>query len=185
MDKQLKTVWQFIKANPVTMACLAVAVIITVSTIAYSRNHSTSLQRKQVESEAKLAQAIDSSKKVKSEREKAEQAAAVAAAEAAKKKTTTTTDKKKTEEKTYESVPVNVSVGSGQVAASVGSAKPGTCYYMFKNTNVDPYEKSEASVSASNGTCQAVTIPAGSWTKVYVSYKASDYSAKGDGYHVF
>lgn len=112
MDKQLKTVWQFIKANPITMTCLVVAIVITVSTIVYSRNHSTSLQRKQVESEVKLAQAIDSSKKMKSEREKAEteakkkaeevkaaeelklleekkaaeQAAAIAATEATKKK---------------------------------------------------------------------------------------------------
>jgi len=211
MDKQLKTVWQFIKANPITIGAIVIAVVVTVSTLAYSRNQSTSLQRKQVESEAKLAQAIDNSKKLKSEREKAEEeakkkaeeakateelklleekkateeAAAIAAAAAKKQTTITVTDKKNTEQKTYETVSVDVAIGSGQVAASIGTTKPGTCYYLFKNTSVDPYEKSDTSRTASNGSCPAVDIPAGTWTKVYVSYKASDYSAKGDGYRAF
>lgn len=135
MDKQAKAAISFVKKNPITMAVIGVAVILTIGTIAYSQSHSSAMQRKQLDSEAKLAQLIEDSKKKNSERltkiadeaakkkadeeakaialkaeedKKAAEAAAAAAAAAKKKKTYT------------ESAPSS-SVG-GSISASAGGA---------------------------------------------------------------
>ena len=91
------------------------------------------------------------------------------------------TDHAKTEPKpSYETVSVNVSASG---VATIGTSKAGTCYFEFKQYDAsgNKINYASASVAASGGTCSAV-VPAGAWSKIYVTYKASDYSAKGYGY---
>lgn len=93
----------------------------------------------------------------------------------------------KTETKpAYENVSVSLSKSGSSVVTTIGSGKAGTCYWQFKqyDTNGTKINYATASTPANGGSC-SVGIPAGTWTKVYVDYKASDYSAKGSGYLMF
>lgn len=190
----------FVKQNPITMAAIALAVIGTVGVLAYAQSQQSALERKHLEADSKLSQAVEDSSKKNKEREAklaaekkaAEEAAAkkaaeekaaaeaAAAAEAEKQQQYTYyEEKKKQEQPSYEIVQVSLSRSGGSVVAWIGTTKPGTCYFTFKNYTDpnNPVYTSTESAAANNGCSSA--IPAGTWTHAAVTYKASDYSAKG------
>jgi DNA polymerase III alpha subunit (gram-positive type) len=96
------------------------------------------------------------------------------------------TEKNKSESKpSYEKVTVNVSISGASVVASIGSDKSGTCYFTFKQYDAEGNKINSAQATQpAHGTC-STPVPAGTWTKVYVDFKASDGSAKGSGYAQF
>lgn len=148
--------------------------------------------QKKMEAEKIAKQAAEEESKKKAAAEEAAKLAAASQpapefAPALKPTTTTATKPKatttptKTETKpTYETVSVSVSAAG---VATIGTTKAGTCYFEFKQYDAagNKINYASASAPASGGTC-AVAVPAGTWTKIYVTYKASDYSAKGYGY---
>lgn len=105
----------------------------------------------------------------------------VATAKPAAPKPTSTVTKTETKP-TYQVVSVGVSKSGGSIVASIGSTKAGTCYFVFKQYDADGNKLAYKDVNsaATNGSCSAA-IPVGTWTKVYVTYKAGDYTVKGYG----
>lgn len=152
--------------------------------------------QKKMESDKIAKQAAEEEAKKKAAAEEAAKAAAAAqpAPEAApatkpvatnttKPKPTATETKKQEPKPSYETVSVSVNASG---VATIGTSKPGTCYFEFKqyDANGTKINYASASAAASGGTC-AAAMPAGTWSKIYVTYKASDYSAKGSGYYIF
>lgn len=147
--------------------------------------------QKKLENEKIAKQAAEEEAKKKAAAEEAAKAAAASqppaeTAPAPKPASTVTKPKpaepaKKTETKpSYETVSVSVNAAG---VATIGTSKAGTCYFEFKQYDGagNKINYASASAPASGGTC-AASVPAGTWTKIYVTYKANDYSAKGYGY---
>jgi len=159
--------------------------------------------QKKLENEKIAKQAAEEEAKKKAAAEEAAKAAAASqppaeAAPAPKPAPTTTKPKpaepaKKTETKSYEtvSVSVNGSLSGSSVTASavIGSSKAGTCTYTFYQKSPSVINLGSQTTSANGGSCPSVSFstteqPSGTY-KVYVDYKANDYSAKGSGYYMF
>lgn len=152
--------------------------------------------QKKMESDKIAKQAAEEEAKKKAAAEEAAKAAAAAqpapeavpatkpvATNTTKPKPTATETKKQEPKPSYETVSVSVNASG---VATIGTSKAGTCYFEFKqyDANGTKINYASSSAAASGGTC-AAAVPAGTWSKIYVTYKASDYSAKGSGYYIF
>lgn len=155
MDKQINVAVSFIKKNPVTVSAIAFAILAAIGVILYSQGQSSALQRKHLDSESKLAQTIEDSKKKNSER-----LTKIAADDALKKKAAEETQaialKAEEDKKAAE-------------AAAAAAAKKKITY-------------SEPSTSPSGGSINAIAgspISKEGYTKVPISWTANFTSEKG------
>lgn len=185
MKKLLVNAKHFVKQNRLSLiAAVAAVAVVSVPTYAH--------QAKQAD---KKQEAVKVEQVVKPEQKPDVQVAATATPEPAPASTPEPTPKpatapapKKTEpakpvekktQPSYDTVSMTLVRSGDSVVATIGTSKPGACYFTFKDY-ADPNNPKYTSVEsgASGGSC-TVSIPAGAWTHVVGSYKAADYTAKG------
>lgn len=185
MKKQLVSAKKFIKQNKLPFIA-AVAAVAFVSVPAYAHQAKQASKKQEV---AKVEQTPQPEQKpeVKAEQTTVPEPAPAPApaptpkpaAAPAPKKTEPAKPVQKKTQPSYETVSMTLVRSGDSVVATIGTSKPGTCYFTFKDYT-DPNNPKYSSVEsgASGGSCN-VGIPAGTWTHVAGSYKAGDYSAKG------
>lgn len=188
MKKQLTSVKNFVKSNKIPLISAVAAVVVVGLPVYAHQDQQTELKKKEAARVEQVKAESDSKPEAQPEQTAPEPEPTPAPAPAPAPKPVAVAPKTEVKKETApvektkpaaEQVPVTLARSGASVVASIGTSKPGTCYFTFKNYT-DPNNPQYLSVesSASGGSCSA-PIPAGTWTHAMVTYKAADYSAKG------